>query len=67
MSTIPAGQMKINMRINNGETISETIAETLEPNAQLVYTFPKAVDFSDVIPNIFYLYGLHYPGPKCRQ
>ena len=48
MSTIPAGQMKINMRINNGETISETIAETLEPNAQLVYTFPKAVDFSDV-------------------
>lgn len=48
LAVIPANTLKVNMRLNDGEVVSETIAKVLEPNEQLKHTFTAKLDFSDV-------------------
>lgn len=48
LTAISANELKVNMRLNGGEIISETLAKALEPNEQTAYTFAKKLDLSDV-------------------
>ena len=48
LGVIPANTMKVNLRLNDGDIVSETIGKALEPNEQLTHTFGGKLDLSDV-------------------
>ncbi len=45
---IPANTLKVNMRLNDGKTVTETLPKALEPKEKCPYTFIATVDFSDL-------------------
>lgn len=48
LTAIPADKLKVNLRLNEGDIVSETITKALEPGEQMNYTFAKKLDFSDL-------------------
>ncbi|MDR2057422.1 MAG: DUF2436 domain-containing protein [Dysgonamonadaceae bacterium] len=48
VGTQSVSSVELSYRINDGETVTETYAETLTPGAEVTYTFNAKADFSEV-------------------